>query len=373
MTRHCRLCGGETKSIYNFGDFFVSTFIEKIGEHVGKNPLHLVLCETCTLLQLNDTTDMNVMYKQYNYRSGINEKIVNDLGEIARSSGKLGGTWIDIGANDGTLLKYVPRGFKRIGIEPANNTADEIDAEVVIKDFWENVTTDKAEVITAIGMFYDSEDPNLFVKNVKEHLKEGGVFIAQLMTLRPMLDKADLGNICHEHLEYYSYKSLVKLFESNGLEIFKVEENDINGGSYRLYARHLENGSIPYEEPEPDYNLFVKRILENREAVRDFIQQAKHNGEKIYGYGASTKGNTILQFFDLGAYLDGIGDRNQEKIGKLTVGTHIPIVSEEEARLKADYFLILPWGFLDAFVEREKEWHDKGGRFITHTPQFSIL
>lgn len=231
----------------------------------------------------------------------------------------------------------------------------------------------KAKVIFAIGMFYDLDDPNEFIADVQMALVPDGIFIAQLMTLKPMIKNNDVGNLCHEHLEHYSYKNLVYLFEANGLEIFKVEENKINGGSYRLFARHYRNGSIDYLEPEFDYKIFFEKIHSNKNKVMGFLREAKDKGKRVYGYGASTKFNTILQFYGLGPeFLDGVADANSIKWGSYTL-TGVPIVSEEEGRKNADYFLIGPWGFTEFFSEREKEWLKNGGRFISHTPDFSIF
>ena len=213
------------------------------------------------------------------------------------------------------------------------------------------------------------------MRDAQKVMADDGIFIAQLMTLKPMIEKNDLGNICHEHLEFYSYPSLVYLFERNGLEIFKVEENSINGGSYRLYARKLKSGSIKYPEPDFDYSQFAKNLEEGKRKTIQFIKEAIAKDKKIYGYGASTKGNTILQYFDLGpGLITAIADKSEEKWNKYTVGTMIPIVSEEEAhKAKPDYFLILPWAFTDAFVKREADWLRRGGKFIVPFPEFKII
>ncbi len=181
---------------------------------------------------------------------------------------------------------------------------------------------------------------------------------------------------CHEHLEYYSLESLKYLFEKNGLEIFKIEENEINGGSYRLYSRHLRNGSVSFDEKftAKDYQDFFKRVEENRKKCVDFIKQEADKGKKIYVYGASTKGNTILQYYGLTAELvKGAAERSPEKFGRFTIGTWIPIMPEDEARKTADYFLILPYAFLNEFIKREEEWRSKGGRFIVPIPEFKVV
>ena len=376
----CRICGGSLGSVLDLGELYLSTFVEKEGDNIGKEPLELAKCERgCGLVQLRHNVSQELLYSgKYWYRSGINPVIVENLKEIAVSMMHKAGeekVWLDIGANDGTLLSFV-EGFRRIGVEPASNLQEELTkhCELVVPKFWEDVKLDeKADVITAIGMFYDSVDPNQFIWNVKQHLAEDGVFIFQMATLKTMLELNDLGNICHEHLEYYSFHSLRELMERNGLDLVGVEENGINGGSYRCVVGHKFFGSVNIAEPVEDIEDFRERIEENKRRVVDFVKMVTAAGKKVYGYGASTKGNTILQYYGLDkSLIKGIADPNPEKIGKLAVGSWIPVVSEEEARADADYFLVLPWGFLDSFKERERDWVKKGGSFITHTPYFSV-
>jgi hypothetical protein len=292
---------------------------------------------------------------------------------------------LDIGANDGTLLAtYTNPTLRRVGCEPANNLVGLL-REVtphVIHGFWERgafeqmFPGEKAKVITAIGMFYDMEEPNAFIADAASVLADDGVFVAQLMCLRPMLEKNDLGNICHEHLEYYSLESLQQLFESNGLEIFELQENDVNGGSYRLFARRYRAGSIPLADrfTKQQYLEFFARVERSKDECVRFIKGEVAKGKKVYVYGASTKGNTILQYYGLThEWIQGAAERSPEKWGRYTIGTLIPIVTEEEARKAADYFLILPWAFLNEFLRREHDWRAAGGRFIVPLPEFQVL
>lgn len=374
----------------SLGDLYVSTFVDDKNHEGIKAPLELVICENpkCQLLQLKDTAPQEIMYsRHYWYRSALNPVITKDLDEILREAIKITNprakdVVLDIGANDGSLLAQCPKEFTRVGCEPADNLQEELKqrADYVIHDFWnaaryEALGLPKAKIVTAIGMFYDMEDPNQFIADAGKVLADDGIFIAQLMTLRPMIEKNDLGNICHEHLEYYSYPSLVYLFEKNGLEIFKVEENNINGGSYRLFARHLKNGSVEFREPAYDYALFAKQLEESKTQCVDFIKKVVAEGKTVYGYGASTKGNTILQYYGLdNSLIKAIADKSQEKWGKYTIGTNIPIISEEEARkAKPDYFLVLPYAFIDTFVAREQEWLAGGGTFIVPLPKFRTI
>lgn len=387
----CRLCGSpKLDSVLSLGNLYVSTFVKSRKDKTIKAPLKIVLCKKCALLQLKHTAPQELMYsRHYWYRSGLNQVIIKDLKEIARITQKLvklekGDVVFDIGANDGTLLKYYPKDLFKVGCEPASNLIEELKKVThnVIDDFWDyniwqkKFKDKKAKIITAIGMFYDMEDPNQFIRDAARVLDSNGIFVAQLMCLRPMLEKNDVGNICHEHLEFYSFESLKYLFEKNGLEIFKIQENNINGGSYRLFARHYKKGSIDYPEKftKKDYRDFYKRIEKNKKLCVDFIKKEVKKGKKVYVYGASTKGNTILQYYGLDSKLiKGAADKDLQKLGKYTVGTFIPIISEQEARKKADYFLVLPWAFFDTFYKKERQWLNNGGKFIVPLPNFRVV
>tara|TARA_B110000438_G_scaffold301851_1_gene357835 strand:- start:110 stop:1321 length:1212 start_codon:yes stop_codon:yes gene_type:complete len=389
--KNCRLCNSSKFiDIFSIGDMYINDFppTTDLKGRNGKCPLDLILCEFCELYQLRHTAPQELMYKRhYWYKSGINQTIKNDLKEISRIALDIvkieqSNVVLDIGANDGTLLKYFDNSAVRVGCEPATNLINDLksNCEFLINEFWDskhykNLSLPKAKIITAIGMFYDMEDPNQFIKDAVEVLDSNGVFIAQLMTLKPMLETNDLGNICHEHLEYYTYSSLKYLFENNGLEIFKIEENQINGGSYRIFARHFDKGSIEWDEniSQDDVMNFKKRIDKNKLLCLEYIKLKLFEGKKIYVYGASTKGNTILQYYGLSSeHILGAADKNEEKWGSYTL-TDIPIVSEQEARENADIFLVLPYGFINEFVEREKSWLEAGGEFIVPLPIFRTI
>lgn len=385
----CRVCSSnKLEKVFSIGNLYISTFVKSKKEKTPRAPLELVHCRNCDLLQLKHTAPQELLYaRHYWYRSGINPVITADLKEIAQVATKIaklkkGNIVLDIGANDGTMLKFYPKSVIRVGCEPADNLIKYLRKVTphVIHGFWAYKTWEKkfgdkkAKIITAIGMFYDMEEPNQFIRDATKALDKNGVFIAQLMTLAPMINTNDLGNICHEHLEYYSYPSLVYFFEKNGLEIFKVEENSINGGSYRLFARHLKKGSIKYREPKYDYKAFAKRLETNKKKAVDFIKREVKKGKKVYVYGASTKGNTILQYYGLDTKLiKAAADKDKQKWGKYTVGTLIPIVNEDKARKDADYFFVSPWAFFDTFYKRERDWLKKGGKFIVPLPKFRVV
>ena len=394
----CRLCKSyNLEYIYNFGNLYISNYFNKEDLDKGfKSPLELVGCLNCSLVQLKHTAPYELLYSDYYwYRSGVTNTMKNILKHIsveAHSMTELirGDVILDIGANDGTLLKYFNtenNDYIRVGCEPAKNLKDELttNCEIVINDYWDfdkfhflviEKGMPKAKIITAIGMFYDLEDPMKFIADIKLSLHENGIFIAQLMCLESMLEKNDLGNICHEHLEYYTYKSLIYLFEKNGLEIVKIEKNEVNGGSYKLFIKHYRNGSINYKENFNTSSIleFINRINQSKTECVDFINQETSKGKKIYVYGASTKGNTILQYYGItNKHIKFAAERSPDKYNKFTVGSNIEIISEEQARKDSpDYFLILPWSFVDEFIIREKEWISRGGKFIIPLPEFRI-
>jgi len=394
--KRCLLCKNKNlKKIYSLGNLFVSNFVSKKRIKKGvKAPLTLMYCQNCTLLQLSHIAPQEIMYKKfYWYRSGVTKTMQVGLKDIYKSSLKYvnlskNDVVLDIGANDGTLLKYYSKRFKTIGCEPAKNLIARLkkNCNYVLNDFWSysklmNILNKKKlkkpKIITAIGMFYDLENPNKFIRDSANALDKNGIFIAQLMCLKSMIEKNDLGNICHEHIEFYSLKSLKYLFEQNGLEIFKIEENDINGGSYRIFCRKLNKGSIRLNEQNvlTSVKKFVKRIKKNRSITMKFIKNEVQKGKKIFLYGASTKGNTMLQYYKINNKLIPLAaEKSPEKWNKYTIGTGVKIISEKEARkLNPDYFLVTPWGFIKEFVKREYTWLKKGGKFILPFPNFKLV
>jgi len=403
----CRVCySDKLVPLFSLGTQYINNFINKEDlSKCGKAPLEMIMCENCTLVQLKHTAPQELLYARfYWYKSGITDTMKKALREITEKAEKMfalksGDVVLDIGSNDGTLLRsYQVPGLITVGVEPADNLKEEGSKGIThfIHDFWLmdsywKAVGKKAKVVTAIGMFYDMEDPNQFVADAAKALTEDGVFIAQLMCLKNMLDSNDVGNICHEHLEYYSFKSLEYLFNKNGLEIIDVEINEVNGGSYRIYSRKIGSATRPasgaaeriqkVRESEKDFGKkqvyldFFKRLEDNKKKCVDFIKQETARGKKVWVYGASTKGNVILQYYGLGPELiEGASERSSFKWGKYTVGSMIPIYSEDEARQKKpDYFLVLPYAFFNEFYAREEEWRKQGGKFIVPLPDFRVV
>ena len=395
--KKCLLCGrSKLRSLFNVGNLYVSNFVTKNNIYNGtKSKLNLLYCSNCTLIQLSHLAPQEIMYRRfYWYKSGVTKTMREGLKElfldcVKKAKLKKNDVILDIGANDGTLLKYFKiNKFKTIGCEPATNLKSELkkNCNYLISDFWSKKTLfkllkrkriKKPKLITAIGMFYDLEDPNKFIKDAADSLDDRGIFVAQLMSLKSMIEKNDLGNICHEHIEFYSFKSIKYLFEKNGLEIFKISSNDINGGSYRFYCRKFKRGSIrlPKENILKMMKKFVYRVKMNKRITVNFIKKQIENNKKIFLYGASTKGNTVLQYYGLNKeMIPYAAERSPFKWGKYTIGTGIKIISEKKAKkMKPDFFFVTPWGFIKEFIKREKNWLNNGGKFILPFPKMKII
>ena len=377
----CRICKSSIVQVADLGELHINDFPERPGMTKGTAPVVIDQCTSCTLVQLRHTVDPDVLYgEHYWYQSGLNPKLKQnllDIADIANKHSEAGDIVLDIGANDGTLLSGVETDRWRIGCEPAPNLLDKLlqHCEQAIPSMWHHnhLNGKTAKVITAIGMFYDMDDPNEFIDSVKKSLHENGIFIAQLMTLAPMLRMCDLGNICHEHLEYYTYQSLVELYERNGLEIYHVEENDIQGGSYQIWARHFTKGSIQYKEDVSQLHNFFDNVKVNGNLLKEKLLQLKNSGQKCYVYGASTKGNTMLQYWNIGDCFDGAAEIHTDKIGRYTVGTDIHIIDETDARELADVFFVPNFGFKDLFLDKEKAWIEKGGKMIFAMPSLEVV
>lgn len=410
----CRISGEPLVELFTLGELHISDFIDQDTDpRLEPVELKLMLAPKSGLVQLAHTADFDAMYREYWYRSGTNATMRNELKEIAESAAKMirplpGDVWLDIGCNDGTLLANVDPQIRRVGFDPALNTFLESEskkhANHVIVDYftaekYDALELPRAKVITSIAMFYDLEDPHAFVSDIKKSLDDEGLWIIQMSYLPLMLKQLAFDNICHEHLEYYSLESLTYLLEQHDLTVVDCQLNDINGGSFRIYIRKKGADSTrfataPYRDVaqmridgilalEEKMNLrdpqtylgFYEQIQNLKAQTMAFIEKTRAEGKTVWGYGASTKGNTLLQWYGINeTHLDGIAERSEIKYGKKTAGSNIPIFSEDEARSrKPDYMLVLPWHFINEFRSRETEYLEGGGAFIVPCPQFEII
>lgn len=304
---------------------------------------------------------------------------------------------IDTGCNDGTLLRTYPKSsLKLVGFEPAENLVEDArrDTYWIFNDFFKSdvfrdkFASEKAKIITSIAMFYDLEDPNTFVHDVAECLSPDGVWVVQQNYLASMLQKNGFDNIGHEHLEYYSLSTMEKLLTKHGLDIFDVETNDVNGGSFRIYACHHERYPIRQSVRElrrteeqlqlnagEVYRAFAANIRKIKSNLSQLVRNEARSGKTVYVYGASNRGNTILQYCGLDyRSIKKAADANSEKWGRRTVGTKIPIVSKEEARKdRPDFFLVLPHHFLEEIRREESEYLREGGKLIVPLPEVRVV
>jgi hypothetical protein len=402
------------KELFSLGKLYVSDFVSDGCPPRGdKHELDLVMNEDGSV-RLNTVAPMNIMYGQYWYRSGITDTMKKELAGIVHSITSTfkiqsGDVWLDIASNDGTLLSNVPKMCYRLGIDPGDdsykNEAEKHCDEVVQDYFSESAYrrskcgNRKAKVITTIAMFYDLDDPDSFVRDIDRVLDDDGLWVVQMSYTPLMIEQMAFDNICHEHIFYYSLFNFKALMNRNGFDVVDVQLNDINGGSFRVYmmkstADKTKFGSQPYrdvcafrvnsilsheetlglDEPETWKNFYSKIDALKKQTV-DFIVAEKAKGKTIWGYGASTKGNTLLQYFELDSSLiSGIAERSPFKYGLHTVGSNIPIFSEEEMRrANPDYLLVLPWHFINEFKDRENQYLKDGGKFIVPCPKFEII
>jgi 2-polyprenyl-3-methyl-5-hydroxy-6-metoxy-1,4-benzoquinol methylase len=404
-----------TKKLFSLGDLYVSDFINvDTDARAGKHDMTLVIDERYGAARLEKCTPIHSMFGKYWYRSGINQTMRTELKGIVDSVTSVqkleqGDLWLDIACNDGTLLSFVPDGIKKLGIDPAEDSFKEESSKIaddIVQDFFtlENYKKSKfkkkkAKVVTCIAMFYDLDEPVEFLKDVSKVMDDDGLFVIQMSYTPLMIKQLAFDNICHEHVYYWGLASMEKLLKKAGLKIVDCQVNDVNGGSFRIYIKKKKSAvtsfaTAPYRDvcnvrveslikwekglkldKEEIWLDFFNRIEALKKETVDFIKAEKAKGKVICGYGASTKGNTLLQYFGLdNTLIDAIAERSHYKFGLKTIGTNIPIKSEEEVRaMNPDYMLVLPWHFIAEFVKREDEFLSKGGKFIVPCPTFEII
>lgn len=409
----CRVCGSSAlTNVINLGEQHLQGSFVKPGKEeppIRKIATSLVRCDptkdekACGLLQMEHTVPPEVLYSAYWYRSGTNHTMRNHLRKITEEAASLIGKdkayVLDIGCNDGTLLKCYPKEFLKFGVDPSD-VAQEITGDITaIQDIFPSeelinvLQGENFDIITSIAMFYDLEDPVSFCQEIKRVLANDGVWIFEMSYMPSMLKMNSYDTICHEHLEYYSLAVLEYVLKKADLKIVDAILNDINGGSIRCYATHIDNflyknkqawqriKRLRQEEfdmeldTDKPYKNFQDRINVHKEQLTSLLKMLKKEGKSVHVYGASTKGNTILQWCGIDNRLvDVAAERNPDKYGAYTLGTDIPIVSEAESRArKPDYYLVLPWHFKEEFLQREQEVLNSGVGMIFPLPNIEII
>jgi NDP-4-keto-2,6-dideoxyhexose 3-C-methyltransferase len=402
----CRMCGcADLRIVIDLGEQVLTGCFPAAGEPTPpKAPLLLVRCFECGLVQLKHSVRPDQMFgENYGYRSGINFTMRDHLTKIAVAAAarvrlRADDVVLDIGCNDGTLLNaYEVGGIRRIGLDPIANTFRsmypgqlEVEAELFTKKAFRKISPSKdAKIITSISMFYDLEDPASFVADISRVLDPDGVWILEQSYLPMMLEQTSFDTICHEHLEYYALAQIKYVLDRHNMRILDVNLNQINGGSFQIWVCHQEAAYQTSTERvarifadeqllgldgEGTFDAFRRRVDSIKHELRDLLVREATSGKKIYIYGASTKGNVILQYLGLDTkVIVACADRNPIKWGRRTPGTDIPIVSEEQARSSADYFLVLPWHFKEEFLAREVEFLKRGGKLIFPLPRVEVV
>lgn len=396
----CRICRSKklTSVVKIKPQYIASTFVKTNKDNPKakiKIPMTLLLCRNCGLAQLKETVEPDFLYESYFYRSSVNNTMNRDLREVvadvtSRVELKPGNGVLDIGCNDGLMLTFFKDSLRRVGIDPAKN----IDwsglpkSIEIVNDYFpsKKLLGQKFKIITTTAMFYDLDDPNKAVQDIKKLLDKDGVLCIQVSYLYDTIRDMNFYDICHEHLEYYSLKTLMYLIKKNGMEVFDASTNNVNGGSIRILAAHKEakrpkSENLEYillreqvfllEDPRT-YKIFSKLISMSARRAKDYIK--KQSG-LVIGLGASTKGNVLLQLCEIDKkMLPFISERNPFKVGLRTLGTDMLLISEDDARRKnPTCIFVIPWNFKAEIVAREKEYLEKGGKMLFIMPYPYVL
>ncbi len=395
----CRACNCEKLTpLFSLGEQALVAFpLPDEDYEPVRSPLNLVMCDRCKQVQLEHAVNPDIIYETYWYRSGTNKTMRRILKEVVEQASERvdlqpDDAVIDIGSNDGTLLSNYPENLFRIGFEPSRNvwleSLDKLEFGKSFNDYF-RFKGYTAKVITSCAVFYDLPKPGVFLQQLKKSLHPDGVWVDQQNYLGLMIEELTYDNISHEHLSYYSFAVFRKLLAHHGLKVVHVELNKVNGGSMRNIVRHADypeepddtvsdlleqEKSLRLNNPET-YKHFFEQISEARDMLRGFVEIEVERGRTFYIYGASTRGLVVLQFCGLDNMLiDGAAEKSRQKVGRMVVGVEIPIYDEEYVRAQnPDYMLVLPYMFRDEFIEREKDYLDRGGSLVFPLPKFEIV
>lgn len=405
--KNCRICGSEKLTlVLDLGQQYLTGIFPKPNEEVEAGPLQVVKCEDCHLVQMAHSYDLSMLYGEtYGYRSGLNASMVEHLRKkveyitnlVPQKSGDM---IIDIGSNDGTTLgHYLQRDRLFLGIDPSGTKFKKYykpDVQL-IPDFFsgklvqEKFPGKKAKVITSIAMFYDLEQPIQFAKEIASVLATDGIWVFEQSYLPLMVETMAYDTVCHEHLEYYGLHQIKTILDAAGLKVVDVEFNDVNGGSFSVTAAHQNNANFKNSEKveailkkEKDegylgldlYRKFARDTEKHRDQLVKLVKEIRNAGQTIHAYGASTKGNVVLQYCQLtNKDIEFVAEVNEDKFGKTTPGNKIPIISESDSKAKKpNYYLVLPWHFKKGILKREQKYIlEQGGKFIFPLPTIHVV
>ena len=400
--KSCRSCKSKKLvKLYSLGNqYFTGIFPSNKHSKIPRGNLGMLICNNCKLLQLDENFDSNEMYgDNYGYMSSLNKSMISHLYLKAlnlkkKYNLKSKKSVLDIGSNDGTFLAFFNKNFSLFGCDPTIKKFGKFYRKDIFKiqnffssSLFKNI---KFDLITSISMFYDLPDPLKFAKEINSILKKDGVWHIELSYMPMMIKNRSYDTICHEHLEYYSLKSLKYLLTKAGLKITNLSFNQINGGSIEvdvvkksskykeckdLINWVLESEHVNQYNEIKKHKSFYNECLNHKKLLKKLLLTLKKQNKKVVGYGASTKGNVLLQFCGINSkIINNIAEVNKYKFNRYTPGSKIKIVSEKSVKLKKpDYMLVLPWHFKDYIVKRERNFLKNGGKLIFPLPEIEIV
>lgn len=404
----CRFCGA--KLTHTFVDLGISPLCESYLREEQLNqgemfyPLHVYVCGSCFLVQLQEYVRPERIFTDYAYFSSYSDswlhhaKVYTDL-IVERFKLGADSQVVELASNDGYLLQYfVKKRIPALGVEPAANVAEaavQKGVPTIVKFFGAETARDlvadncKADLLIGNNVLAQVPDLNDFVAGMKILLKPSGVITIEFPHLMRLINENQFDTIYHEHFSYFSFATVERIFAAHRLTIFDVEELSTHGGSLRIYARHSEAADKPVAGSVGDlkaveeafgllrletYLSFPRKVEETKYKLLVFLVEAKRNGQSIVGYGAPGKGNTLLNYCGIRTdFIDYTVDRNPYKHGKYTPGTHIPIFHPEKIRkTKPDYVVILPWNLKNEIMRQLAYIRDWGGKFVVPIPEVMV-
>lgn len=402
----CRTCKSERLYLFlPLGDHpLANGFLreDQLAVKEPRFPLDVHACLDCGLIQVADQIPPG-FFRHYVYipssadaMHGHFEGLADKLAARLPSPDAL---TIDIGCNDGLFLSFLRRrGARTLGIDPAENIAElardkgvEVVTEYFTPDLARHIREEHgpAHVVVTTNTFHHIGDLDPFTLGVTILLADDGVFVVEVPHAQELVEQNQFDGVYHEHVSQHTVKSFVDHFALFGLEVFDVERLDVHGGSIRVFARPARNGAVPAPAIQPwldeesrrrlfdveTYDAFRLRVERIRNELTAMLTDAKAAGRRIVGYGASARGNTLLNYYGIGRdTLDYIVDRNPLKQGLYSPGMHIPVESAERlAEDDPDDMLVIAWNFADEIIEQQRAFREHGGRFILPIPEPKIV
>jgi len=402
--KKCRSCNKNyIEKLFSLGNLCFTGKFPSIDQKIKKQPIDLVICKNCELVQLGHNFNLKYLYgPDYGYRTGINKTMLDHVKSVVKKLSKKAKLKknelvLDIASNDGSLLNFYNKNIITFGIDPILDKyiGKYKNINYKISDFFsaKKITTQtkkKFRIITALSVFYDAINPNRFIKDAKSLLSKDGIFLLEFADLASIIENKMFDTICHEHLEYYSSKVIIDLCKKNNLRVFDIKKNNINGSSKQYYVCHTQskykdnhkiiNKILKSEKKlrlseQNTFKKFINSINKSKKKLVNFLNKVNRLGKKVHGYGASTKGNVLLQYYKINNQMvDFVAERNKNKYNLYTPGTNIKIISEVQSRFEnPDYYLVLPWHFKKEILIREKNIRKKGTKFIFPLPDLKVI